>query len=175
MKVIIATKNFRANQHLKDKIEAKMEKLEKYFSDDIVANIMLSKEKNREKIEATINAKGTIFRAEDVSDDVYTSLDRVIDKLSTQMSRFKTKLQKKHKGGKEIIFDELPSVDERSEDFKIMKTKEFELRPMNVEEAILQMELLGHDFFVFMNVDLGSVNVVYKRKDESYGLLEPKY
>ena len=84
MKVIITTKNFSASDNLKEKIEAKIGKLEKYFSDDIVANIMLSRERNRDKLEATINVKGTIFRAEEVSDDIYTSLDKAMDKLSGQ-------------------------------------------------------------------------------------------
>ena len=91
------------SDNLKEKIEAKIGKLEKYFSDDIVANIMLSRERNRDKLEATINVKGTIFRAEEVSDDIYTSLDKAMDKLSGQMSRFKSRLQKKHKGGRDIL------------------------------------------------------------------------
>lgn len=175
MKVIITTKNFSASDNLKEKIEAKIGKLEKYFSDDIVANIMLSRERNRDKLEATINVKGTIFRAEEVSDDIYTSLDKAMDKLSGQMSRFKSRLQKKHKGGRDILFECLPENDDREEELKISKIKEFELRPMSTDEAVMQMELIGHDFFVFMNMDTASVNIVYKRKGESYGLLEPKY
>lgn len=175
MKVIITSKNFSASTHLNDTIEAKFEKLSKYFSKDIVANITLSVEKERQKIEATINANGTLFRAEDTSLDAYTSVDRVVDKLASQMSRFKTKLQRKHKEQREIIFAELPDIDEDEEDMKVVRTKQLELLPMTVDEAVLQMELLGHTFFVFLNMDTENVNVVYKRKNKDYGLLETQY
>ena len=97
MKVIISSKNFNASEHLKEKIEKKLGKLDKYFSNDIVANVTLSGENGRQKLEATINANGTIFRAEETTNDMYAAIDRVIDKLAVQMSRFKEKLQRKHK------------------------------------------------------------------------------
>lgn len=175
MKVVITSRNFEASDHLKQTIENKFEKLGKYFSNDIVVNIMLSKEKGREKVEATINAKGTIFRAEDEGVDAYTSIDKVIDKLSSQMSRFKTKLIKKHKDQKEFIFEEVPDAEPDSEEITLVKKKSFELLPMSIDEAIMQMELVEHDFFVFLNMDTNSVNVVYKRKDDGYGLLETHY
>lgn len=176
MKVIITSKNFSSSTNLNDTIKAKFEKLSKYFSKDIVANVTLSVEKERQKIEATINANGTLFRAEDTSMDAYASVDRVVDKLASQMSRFKTKLKRKHKEQKEIIFAELPDVEEdETEDVKVVRKKKFELLPMSVDEAVLQMELLGHTFFVFLNIDTDSVNVVYKRKDNDYGLLETQY
>ena len=168
MKVVITCKNFTASDHLKDTIEKKFEKLGKYFSKEIVANVMLSQERGKQRLEATINAKGTIFRAEEVNGDIYTCVDKVVDKLSSQMSRFKTKLQKKHKDHKEIMFAEVPDV-------KIVKTKKFDLLPMNAEEAIMQMELLEHSFYVFMNVETDSVSVVYKRNDGAYGLLDTRY
>lgn len=174
MKVIITSKNLHASDHLKDTIEKKFEKLGKYFSNDIAVNVMLSSEKNREKVEATINAKGTIFRAEEVNNDVYNAIDRVVDKLSSQMSRFKTKLQRKHTGQKEFFFEEMPDA-ELEEDSRVVKTKRFSLRPMSVEEAIMQMELVAHEFFVFLNADSGTVNVVYKRNDGNYGILETEY
>lgn len=177
MKVIITSKNFSTSKQLNETVEAKFERLGKYFTKDIVANVTLSVEKGRQKVEATINANGIIFRAEDTSMDAYASVDKVVDKLSSQMSRFKTKLQKKHKEHKEIIFEELPDTAEaeESEEMKIVKTKQFELLPMSVEEAILQMELVGHNFFVFLNMETDSVNVVYKRNADAYGLLEPQY
>ncbi|WP_027399195.1 ribosome hibernation-promoting factor, HPF/YfiA family [Anaerovorax odorimutans] len=175
MKVIITSKNFNASDHLKQLIENKFEKLGKYFSDNIVVNIMLTTERGREKVEATINAKGTIFRAEEESSDAYTAVDKVVDKLSTQMSRFKTKLQRKHRGQKEFIFTELPDTDDDLEEIKPVKTKSFELLPMSVDEAVMQMELLEHDFFAFLNMETNSVNIVYKRKDNNYGLLKTYY
>lgn len=176
MKVIITSKNFNPSDHLKKIIETKFEKLGKYFSSEIVANVMLSVEKGREKVEATINAKGTIFRAEDETTDFYTAVDRVVDKLSTQMSRFKTKLQRKHKDHKEFIFANLPEIQEsEAEDLAVVRTKEFDLAPMSADEAVMQMELLEHSFFIYLNMETGMVNVVYKRKDGDYGVLEPNY
>lgn len=175
MKVVITCKNFTASDHLKDTIEKKFEKLGKYFSKEIVANVMLSQERGKQRLEATINAKGTIFRAEEVNGDIYTCVDKAVDKLSSQMSRFKTKLQKKHKDHKEIMFAEVPDLPEETEDVKIVKTKKFDLLPMNAEEAIMQMELLEHSFYVFMNVETDSVSVVYKRNDGAYGLLDTRY
>ncbi len=173
MKVTITSKNFNASQRLKDNIESKFEKLDKYFSSDIISNIMLSQEKGRQKIEATINAGGTIFRAEEVADEVYESVDKIIDKLASQMSRFKAKLVKKHKG-QGIKYEAIPEYD-HEDDINIVRTKKFELVPMDVDEAIVQMELLQHTFFVFLNMETDSVNVVYRRKDGNYGLLETTY
>jgi len=173
MKVVIASKNMNANDRLKDTIEKKMEKLSKYFSDNIIVNVTLSAEKNRQKIEATIRVRGMIFRAEDVSGDIYEGIDNVVEKLSTQMSRFKTKIQKKHKDNKDFMFADWP--EEVQEEIKVVKTKKFELEPMTTDEAILQMEMLEHNFFVFLNMETDSVNVVYKRKDDDYGLLETTY
>ncbi len=176
MKIIIASKNMNASDHLKDVIESKLGRLGKYFSNEIEANIMLSAEKGRQKVEATINAKGTIFRAEETTNDVYTGIDGVVEKLSSQMSRFKTKLQKKHKDHKELQFADLPQVSgEELEDLRVVRKKKFDLMPMSVDEAIMQMELLEHNFFVFLNMETDSVDVVYKRKENDYGLLETRY
>lgn len=175
MKVIITSKSFNASDHLKETIEKKFEKLGKYFSNDIVVNVMISMERGKQKIEATINARGMIFRAEESSADVYEGIDRIVEKLSTQMSRFKTKLQKKHKDSKEFVFADIPEYEEEPEDIKVVKTKKFDLVPMTTEEAIMQMELLQHNFFVFLNMETDSVNVVYKRNNDDYGLLETAY
>ncbi|MGI6728611.1 MAG: ribosome hibernation-promoting factor, HPF/YfiA family [Anaerovoracaceae bacterium] len=176
MKVIISSKNLNASDYLKETIEKKFEKLGKYFSKDIVVNITLAQERGRQKIEATINAKGTIFRAEETNSDIYSGIDRVVDKLASQMSRFKTKLQRKHKDQKEFFFEELPEVAESEPgEAEIVRRKSFDLKPMALDEAIMQIELVGHNFFVFLNVDTNTVAVVYKRKDGNYGLLEPNY
>jgi putative sigma-54 modulation protein len=176
MRVIISSKNFNASEHLKETIEKKFEKLGKYFSKDIVANVTLTMEKGRQKIEATINAKGTIFRAEEMTNDIYTGVDKVVDKLASQMSRFKTKLQRKHKDHKEFIFANLPEATEPEPDeAEIVRRKKFDIMPMSLDEAIMQMELLGHTFYVFLNMETDNVAVVYKRKDGNYGLLEPNY
>jgi len=174
MKVIITTKNFSASDNLKETIEKKMGKLGKYFSDDIEANVMVSSERGRQKVESTINAKGMIFRAEETTSDVYESIDKVVDKLSAQMSRFKSKLQKKG-GDKSIILESIPEYEEEPFEMSVVKTKKFDLEPMMVDEAIVRMEMLQHTFFIFLNIETDSVNVVYKRKGEGYGLLETTY
>src|SRR5665648_598514 len=144
MKVTITSRNFNASEHLKDKVEA------------------------------TINAKGTIFRAEETASAAYDAIDRVIEKLSTQMSRYKTKLQRKHKEHKEFMFTELPDI-EQADDIKVVKTKKLELVPMSVEEAVIQMELMEHNFFIFLDADADAVSVVYKRKNADYGVIETTY
>ncbi|MEG0918716.1 MAG: ribosome-associated translation inhibitor RaiA [Anaerovoracaceae bacterium] len=174
MKVTITSKNIKTNDYLKETVEKKMQKLGKYFSDDIGVNVMLSEEAQKEKIEATIKVRGMIFRAECKSDDIYESLDKVVDKLAAQMSKFKGKLQRKHKDNKQILFAQWPDAPDanEAEELDVVKKKSFELSPMLVDEAVLQMEMLEHNFYVFLNTDTNEVNVVYKRSNGNYGLLE---
>lgn len=175
MKIIITGKNYTPSDKLKETIERKFAKLDKYFSDEITGNVMTIKEKGGYKVEATINTKRTIFRAETRADDPYDCVDRCIEKLSTQMSKFKKKLQKRYKGQKEFGFEELPEFEEAPEEMVVVRSKKFQLEPMSSEEAIMQMEMLNHDFFVYLNMETDSVNVVYKRKDGNYGVLETTY
>ena len=173
MKTIITSKNLTTSEHLNERIEAKFEKLSKYFNDNIEAQITVSLEKGRQKLEATIHANGTIFRAEDTGNDVYSSIDKVVDRLATQMSKYKSKLIRKHKDARGISFIDVPDVEEPQEaDFEIDRKKKFDLIPMSAEEAVLQMELVNHNFFIFLDMDTDSISVVYKRKDNGYGLLE---
>ena len=173
MIINISTKNFNASDHLIDMIETKLSKLDKYFSSDIETNVTLSMENSRKKIEATINADGAIFRAEETTQDVYNGIDRIADKLGGQMSKFKRKIAKRHKDSKSIRFEGIPeTIETQSENFEIARTKTYELLPMNTEEAILQMELLSHSFYVFLDMDRNQISVVYKRNDGKYGLLE---
>ncbi len=173
MFIEITGKNFNPSDKLEATIEKKFGKLDKYFSGEAKAAIMCSEvKKGLCKLEATIYAAGMIFRAEESSDDIYYCLDKVIDKLSTQMSRFKTKLVKHHKDQKDIVFEEIPDTAAEAAEQGIVRTKRFRLNPMTSEEAILQMELLEHSFFIYKDGESGGVNVVYKRADGSYGLLE---
>ncbi len=172
MKININSKNLNPSDALKSKIIAKMEKLDKYFSSETEANIMLTEVRTGlAKLEATIYAGGIIFRAEESNADLSYCLDKVIDRLSTQMRRFKKKLIKKHKDQKDVLLAEIPDTTEAVEEIDIAKTKVFTLTPMTTEEAVLQMELLEHSFYVFANPDTGKVNIVYKRADDRYGLL----
>ncbi len=173
MKTTITGKNFNTYQHLEETIEKKLEKLDKYFADDIEAKVVLSQERNKDKIEVNINAKGAQFRTEQVADDVYEGLDKAIDKLARQMSKFKGKLQKKYQDNKSVRFEAIPVPEEsEAEVGKVVKTKKVDLRPMSAEDAVLEMEMSGHDFFVFLDEETDKVNVVYKRKDDNYGVLE---
>lgn len=175
MFITITGKNFNPSDKLEATVQKKFSKLDKYFSGEAKAAVMCSEVKTGLcKLEGTIYAAGMIFRAEESSDDIYFCLDKVIDKLSTQMSRFKTRLIKRHKEQKDIIFEEIPdaAASADSEEKGIVRTKRFRLNPMTSEEAILQMELLGHSFFIYKDGESGSINVVYKREGGSYGLLE---
>jgi putative sigma-54 modulation protein len=174
MNVNISSKNLNASDHLLDMVESKFQKLDKYFKGDIDAHVTLSLEKGRQGIEATITAKGVVFRAVDVSADIYGGVDRVVDRLASQMTKYKKKLVKKHKDKGILNFDDIPDTDaaEEEEALVIARRKKFLLHPMSPEEALLQMELIGHTFFVFLNMETDSVGVVYKRNDDSYGLLE---
>jgi putative sigma-54 modulation protein len=177
MKVVITSKNYKPSERLQENIEKKFSKLGKYFQDDVTANVLVSKFKDKTKVEATINGNKTIFRAEEISDNVYEAIDLIIDKLSNQMTKFKGRLEKRYKGNKEAIkFEFMPDEgeDEEAEDLTVVRRKTFDLQPMGYEEAILQMEMLGHNFFVYLDMDTDSVNVVYKRKGDAYGLIETR-
>jgi len=173
MIVIVSTKNFNASDHMISVIESKLSRLDKFFSHDIETNVTLSTERGRQKIEATLNADGAIFRAEESTQDVYNGIDRIVDKLSNQMSKFKRRIAKRHKDNSAILFGDIPDSEaEESEAFEIVRKKTYELMPMTPEEAILQMEMLSHSFFVFLDMERAQASVVYKRNDGKYGLLE---
>ena len=175
MKVIVTGKNMNVTDALKDTIESKMQKLEKYFNKEAEARVTLSVEKERQIMEATIPISGSVLRAEESTIDMYNTVDNVVDKLDSQLRKHKTKLEKNRISGYETIrFENIPN-EEASGSFepRIVKTKRFPVKPMNHEEAILQMELVGHNFFVFANDETNEVNVIYKRRDGHYGLIEP--
>jgi putative sigma-54 modulation protein len=173
MKINISAKNYNPSQRLQDMIEKKFSKLGKYFVSDIEATVILSQERDRQKIEATINADGAIFRAEEAGADMYTGLDKVADKLSSQMSKYKKKIVNHHKDNKAILFGDIPDLAESAQDtFEIVRRKTYELLPMTPEEAILQMELVSHAFYLFHDMESNAIAVVYKRNDGKYGLLE---
>ncbi|KNF09631.1 SSU ribosomal protein S30P/sigma 54 modulation protein [Gottschalkia purinilytica] len=175
MKINVSGKNMEVTNALKDMTTKKLSRLDKYFHEDVSANATLSVEKHRQIIEVTIPFSGAILRAEETTSDMYTSIDNVVDILERQIRKHKTKLQKSQ-GIDTIRFENIVSLpDEKNEDPKIVRTKKFAIKPMDEEEAILQMELLRHSFFVFRNAETGDVNVIYKRKNGDYGLIEPEY
>ncbi len=174
MKLTFVGKNIEVTEALKDVTEKKLGKLEKYFQGDVEGNVVYSVERNRKIIEITINLPGTILRAEESSDDMYAAIDKAVDILERQMRKHKTKLERRYKNGETIRFENIEPLQEEEDRPKVVRTKRFDMKPMSIEEAILQMELLRHNFFVFMNADSGDLNVLYKRKDGNYGLIEPE-
>ena len=171
MKITTTGRKIDITAGLKGYIEKKLTKLDKFFSDETSAQATLSVQKDDHIIEVTIYHEGMIFRAEVRDGDMYAAIDRVVDVLERQIRKQKTRLEKKLRAG---AFDDLPSdfKYEGETEFKVVKTKKYEAKPMSVEEAILQMNLLGHEFYVFSNADTNDKEVVYKRKDGKYGLIE---
>ena len=179
MRIIVSGKNMNVTDALRERVIKKLSKFEKFFGPGTEVHATLSVERNRQIIEVTIPFNGVILRAEEVTEDMYTSLDNVIEKLERQMRRQKTKLEKRHREGnikfEDWAFHGTEKEEEEGEEAKLVRTKRFTIKPMPAEEAVMQMELLGHSFFVFSNAETEEVNVVYRRKDGNYGLIEPEY
>ena len=173
MKFIIIGKNIDVTPGLKSAVEDKIGKLEKYFTPDTEVHVTLSVEKERQKIEVTIPVKGNIIRSEQVSSDMYVSIDLVEEIIERQLKKYKTRIADKAQGDAGAFKKEfLENTYEEDDDIKIVRTKKFDIKPMYPEDACVQMELLGHSFFVFVNAETEEVNVVYKRKGGTYGLIE---
>lgn len=175
MRFEIRGKNIEITEALKEYTTKRLSKLEKYFDDSRDAQVAMSIEGERHKVEVTIPLNGIILRGEETSEDMYSSIDLVEEKLEKQLEKYKTKLIKGHRnaGLKKTMPGNSMETNTPVEQFKIVRTKRFALKPMDEEEAIMQMNLLGHNFFVFFNSKTDEVNVVYKRKDCNYGLIEP--
>lgn len=177
MNFIISGKNIEITAGLKDNIERKLGKLERYFTPDTEIIVTLSVEKERQKIEVTIPVKGDIIRSEQESTDMYVSIDLVEEVIERQLRKYKNKLVAKHQAGGNFNQTFVESEDEvaDSDEIRIVRSKRFGIKPMFPEDACMQMDLLGHNFFVFSNAETEEVNVVYKRKDGSFGLIEPEF
>ena len=176
MKFIISGKNIDVTSGLRTSIEQKLGKLERYFTPETEIIVTLSVEKERQKIEVTIPVKGSIIRSEQESDDMYVSIDLVEEVIERQLRKYKNKLIDKHQEGGSFQAQFVEQEDNADDgEIKIVRTKRFGMKPMFPEDACVQMELLGHNFFVFSNAETDEVNVVYKRKDNTYGLIEPEF
>lgn len=177
MNIIISGKNIEITEGLREAVESKLSKLEKYFSPETEIITTLSVEKGRQKAEVTIPVKGSIIRTEQESSDMYVTIDLVEEVIEKQLKKYRKKLIEKHQGGHDFAKDFIDTGDAlpNTEEIRIVKTKRFGIKPMFPEDACIQMELLGHSFFVFFNAETEEVNVVYKRKDGSYGLIEPEF
>ena len=175
MKFIILGKNIEVTEGLKSAVEDKIGKLEKYFTPETEVHVTLSVEKDRQKIEVTIPVKGNIIRSEQVSNDMYVSIDLVEEIIERQLKKYKNKLVDKKQDAVNYFKKEYVENDYvEDEEVKIIRTKRFDIKPMYPEDACIQMELLGHNFYVFCNAETDQVNVVYKRKGNTYGLIEPE-
>ncbi|MBF7096589.1 ribosome hibernation-promoting factor, HPF/YfiA family [Alkalibacter mobilis] len=174
MRVIVYGKNVDLTEGMKSALDKKLSKLDKYFTPEVEATATMSTQKGKHILEVTIPINGTILRAEESTEDMYASIDLAVDKLEGQLRKHKTKLEKKLKDHSTIRVDFSSFTEEKkSEEPSVVKTKRFPIKPMSADEASLQMDLLGHNFFVFLNSESDEVNVVYKRKDGNYGLIEP--
>lgn len=177
MKITVTGKNIDVTDSLRDTVIRKISKLDKYFNPDVEAQVTLSVQKNHHIIEVTIPFNGIILRGEESTGDMYTSIDNVLDKLEKQIMKHRTRLERKLKENSLKMFDKQPGEADDEEEYNpsIVRTKKFAMKPMPVDEAVLQMDLLGHNFYVFQNAETEEVNVVYKRKDGRYGLIEPEF
>ena len=175
MRYIIKGRNVEVTEGLKSAVTDKIGKLEKYFSEETEAYVTLSVEKERHKVEVTIPMKGNTLRAEETNSDMYVSIDLVQETLERQLKKYKNKIvDRKHSS--EVFAPEFIEKDYDEDDsIKIEKSKRFAVKPMDPEEACLQMELLGHSFYVFRNSETDEIKVVYKRKGNTYGIIEPEY
>ena len=174
MEIIIHGDKIKVTDAMKDYINEKLEKLDKYLenSDNVRANVIVKVKNHEQTVEITIPLKSFILRSEETNEDFYASVDKTIDKLERQIRKNKTKLlARQSKQSFDFNFAVFDEVEEKEEK-KIVKRKSVEVKPMSEEEAIIQMELLGHEFFMFKDADTDNFAVVYKRKDEHYGITE---
>ena len=175
MRYIIYGKNLKVSDSLKQAVNTKFGKLEKFFTPDTEVQITLSMQRNWKIVEATIPMKGNILRAEQSSDDMYVSIDQTVDVLERMIRKYKTKITAHGKGAGTFTDEFMEEDVDNPGTITIKRSKRFAIKPMDAEEACVQMELLGHDFYVFRNARTFEVNVVYKRKDGTYGLIEPEF
>lgn len=176
MKITITGKQIELTPSLKARIEERFSKLDRYFHKETEAQVTLSVQREKQVVEATVQSGGLIVRVEEATDDMYVSIDTAVDVLERQLRKHKTRIEKKLKKDtfEAAALANIPFADvvEEETEFKIARVKRFSVKPMSPEEAILQMDLLGHQFFVFTNAESGDPNIVYKRKHGTYGLIE---
>ena len=175
MRYIIKGRNVEVTEGLKSAVTDKIGKLDKYFTTETEAYVTLSVEKERQKVEVTIPMKGNTLRAEETNSDMYVSIDLVQETLERQLKRYKNKIVDRKHSGEVFTPDFIDKDYEEDDAIRIEKSKRFAVKPMDPEEACLQMELLGHNFYVFRNSETDEINVVYKRKGNTYGIIEPEY
>ena len=175
MKITIVGKNMDVTPSLQDAVKDKLGKLDKFFAQEIEAHVVMSVDKDRHKIEVTIPVRGGIIRSEQTSNDMYVSIDLVEEIIERQLKKYKGKLIRREQADVASFKREYIEKDYLDdEEIKIVRRKQFDLKPMYPEDACVQMELLGHNFYVFCNAVNEQIAVVYKRKGGTYGMIEPE-
>ncbi len=178
MNITINGKGMKVGEQLRRRIENKLSKFNRFFGDEAEAFVKVKSEKDQKRIEVTLKIHKHFYRAECVADDAFTAMDEAIDVLEGQIRKHKTKIEKKihdYAYMQEYLKTQVPEAEEAEDDYRIIRHKTFQIEPMDAEEAVLQMEMLGHNFLVYLDGESGRVCVVYKRKDGHYGLIEPIY
>lgn len=177
MKFQIIGKNITVTEGIANSVKTKLSKMDKYFSnsDDLDCRVVVRSYKTGAKVEVTIFTKDTTFRAEAKDNDLYNAIDKSIDKLQSQMRKLKTQIEKRyeHNGfGKAVLFNEIEDSEDEIKNAEVVKTKSLDLKPITLDEAIFQMESIGHDFYLYLDTDDEKISVVYRREDGGYGLLQ---
>lgn len=170
MKISITGRKVIPKDAFKERAEKKLSKLDRFFDEEATAKVTVTVEKERQTVEITVSNRGILYRAEETTKDMLFSLDNAMDSLVKQINRNKARLSKRLKEG---AFDKGLLTEAQDDNFDIVRVKQFAIKPMAVEEAILQMNLLGHEFYTFLDEQTSRVSVVYKRHDGRYGVLEP--
>ena len=175
MKITYTARKVTLRDNFKERVEKKLAKFKKLFSDDAEAFVVVTLEKNRQTVEITIRDNRMVYRAESTMNEMNDALDRVVDILMRQIRKNKTRLEKRIKSGATLdeITAELPAEEEPEDEYQVVRKKQILVKPISVEEAILEMNMVNHDFFMFINAETDEMNVVYKRADGNYGVLEP--
>lgn len=175
MKITYTARKVNLRDNFKERAEKKLLKFEKLFSEDAAVNVVVTLEKNRQTVEITIRDNGMVYRAESTMEEMNDALDRVVDILMRQIRKNKTRLEKRIKTGsiEDFVMQNSEADEVEDEDYKVVRKKQVIIKPISVDEAILEMNMVNHNFFMFINAETDEVNVVYKRADGNYGLLEP--
>lgn len=175
MKIDVTARNLEITDDLREHLTKKLGKIGKYFDKGVVAQAVLSSERDRQIVEITLPLDGMVVRGEESTDDIYASVNLAVDKIERQVMKYRARFQERKREGRALARSLPPEPAPEGElEPRLVKVKRFNIKPMTVDEAIMQMNLLGHDFFVFMSSETEQVNVLYRRKDGNYGLIEPE-
>ncbi len=178
LKIDLVARNLEVTDDLRDYVEKKLGKIEKYFDKGVPAQVVLSSERGRQIVEITMPLGGMVVRGQEATNDIYAAVNLAVEKIERRLEKYRARFQRRKREGRararSVAVRETPAPAEENGEARVVKVKRFNMKPMTVDEAILQMNLLGHDFFVFTSSETEQVNVLYRRKDGDYGLIEPE-